>query len=81
MMGHSSGGGNGFWLATRNFDVLDIGEWDVVIVDEPAAATERRLRVWARAVKAPFDPPMTGRSDCNGKRILNRKFRWRERKR
>ena len=48
---------NGSWLATRNFDDLDLDEWDVEIVDEVAAVTERKLRGWARAVEVPFDPP------------------------
>lgn len=49
-------GGNCSWLATRNFDDLDIDGWDVEIVDEVAAAAERKLRVWARAVEVPFEP-------------------------
>lgn len=49
--------GNGSWLATRIFDDLDVDEWDVEIIDEIAAAAERKLRGWARAVDVRFDPP------------------------
>ena len=53
-------GGYGSWLATLHSDDLDyvfLDERDIEIVDEIAAAAERKLRVWARAVGIPFDPP------------------------
>lgn len=50
-------GGNGSWLATQNFDDLDLDEWAVEIVDEVAAVAERKLRGWVRGVEVPFDPP------------------------
>ena len=53
-------GGDGSWLVTLHSDDLDyafLDERDIEIVDEIAAAAERKLRVWARAVGIPFDPP------------------------
>ena len=56
-MGHTLVDGDGSWLPARNFDVLDYDEWAVEIVDEIAAAAERKLKVWVRAVGVPFGPP------------------------
>lgn len=53
-------GGDGSWLATLHSDDPDyvfLDERDIEVVDEVAAAAERKLRVWARAVGVPFDPP------------------------
>lgn len=66
-------GGNGSWLATRKFDDLDIDEWDVEIVDELAAAAERKLRGWARAVNVPFDPPIDGQERLQWEKKLGKK--------
>ena len=72
---------DGSWLATRIFREVNVEEWDVKFVDEVAAATERKLIGWARAVGGPFDPPTDGQERYLGRRVLERKLRWLERKR
>lgn len=66
-------GEEGSWLATRKFNDLDIEEWDVEIVDELAAATERKLRGWARAVEARFDPPIDVQKRLQWEKTLGKK--------
>ena len=61
------------WLAIRNFDELDVDEWDVKIVDEFAAAAEKKLRAWARAVDVQFDPPSDGQELLQWEKILGKK--------
>lgn len=63
----------GSWLATRNFRELNVDEWDVEIIDEVAAATERKLRGWARAVGVPFDPPTDGQERVHWEKSLGKK--------
>lgn len=66
-------GEDGSWLAVRNFDVLGSDEWDVEIVDEFAAAAERKLRAWARAVDVQFDPPSDGQERLQWEKSLGKK--------
>ncbi len=66
-------GEDGSWLATRNFDDPNFDEWDVEIVDEVAAAAERKLRAWARAVNVQFDPPTDGQERLQWEKNLGKK--------
>lgn len=66
-------GRDGSWLATPKFDNLEHDVWDVEVVDEIAAAAEKKLRVWARAVGVPFDPPTDGQERLRWEKSLRKK--------
>lgn len=66
-------GQDGSWLATPKFENLEYDQWDVEIVDEIVAAAEKKLRVWARAVEVPFDPPSDERERLEWEDNLRKK--------
>lgn len=59
-------GRDGSWLATQHFDRLEI-------LDEIAAAEERKLKLWARAVNVHFDPPTDGPERLQWEKALEKK--------